>query len=150
MDYSMLPIYSYENGSYEKNYIAICPNDNDTLRSEAIFMMNEFNKNDIIVKYKGEDTLSKIVFDGNEIPVEVQYYDNNENKKTYIYEGTSFTLTDKKRYFFPKKKEDLKSGMLIEYFNNNKWHVKQVSNIDIEYERMYKLLMKYEKLRVCY
>ena len=56
------------------------------LRTESIFIMNEFNKNDIIVKYKGEELLSKIIFDGNEIPVEIQYYDNNENKKTYIGE----------------------------------------------------------------
>ena len=95
--------------------------------------MNEFNKSDIIVKYKGEDTLSKIVFDGNEISVEVQYYDGNEGKKTYIHEGVSFTLTDKKKYFFPKKKEDLKTGMIVEYFNNNKWHSKKVSDVEKEY-----------------
>ena len=148
MNYSILPIYSYENGAYEKNYLAICPSDNDTLRTEAIYMMNEFNKEDIIVKYKGEDMLSKIVFDGNEVPVEIKYYDSNENKKTYLHEGVSFTLSDKKRYFFPKTKNDLKPGMLIEYFNNNKWYSKQISNVDTEYEKMYKLLMKYEKIRV--
>ena len=92
--------------------------------------------------------MSKIIFDGNEIPVEIQYYDNNENKKTYIHEGISFTLTDKKRYFFPKNKKDLKIGMVVEYFNNNRWCSKQVSNIDLEYEKMYALLIKYEKLRV--
>ena len=148
MNYTVLPIYSYDKGVYEKNYIAICPGDNDVLRSESIFMMNEFNKDSIIVKYKGDELLSRIVFDGNEIPVEIQYYDNNENKKTYIHEGVSFTLTDRKKYFFPKQKEDLKSGMIIEYFNNNKWCTKQVSNVDVEYDRMYALLIKYEKLRV--
>ena len=148
MNYSVLPIYSYEKGIYEKNYLAICSEDNEVLRSEAIYMMNEFSKNEIIVKYRGENILSKIIFDGNEIPVEVNYYDNNENNKTYIHEGVSFTLTDKKRYFFPKRKEDLKVGMMIEYFNNNRWCPKQVNNIDMEYDRMYNLLMKYEKIRV--
>ena len=112
--------------------------------------MNQFSKKEIIIKYKGENMLSRINFDGSEIPIEVNYYDNNLNKKTYIHEGISFTLTEKKRYFFPKKKEELKSGMLIEYFNNNAWCQKQVANLDNEYEKMYKLLMKYEKIRVCY
>jgi len=147
MNYSVVPIYAYENGNYEKNYLGICSEDNDTLRREAIFMMNEFSKDDIFVKYKGEDNLSKIVFDGNEIPVDIKYYDN-DNKKSFIHEGVSFTLTDRKTYFFPKRKEDLKVGMLLEYFNNNKWHSKQVSNVELEYEKMYKLLMKYEKIRV--
>lgn len=147
MNYTVIPIYAYENGTYEKNYIGICPEDNDTLRKEAVFMMNEFSKNDIIVKYKGDDVLSKIVFDGNEVPVDITYYDNTL-KKSYIHEGVSFTLTDRKKYFFPKQKEDLRSGMIIEYFNNNKWTSKQVTNLDMEYEKMYKLLMKYEKIRV--
>ena len=150
LDYTIIPIHSYNKGIYEKNYLALCPNNNDVLRQESIYIMNEFNKDEIIIKYKGDNLLSKIIFDGNEIPLEVIYYDNNEKKKNYIHEGISFTLNEKKRYFFPKKKDDLKSGMLVEYFNNNKWHSKQVSNIDIEYERMYKLLMKYEKIRVCY
>ena len=148
MNYTVLPVFSYEKGTYEKNYLAICPDNNDVLRNEAIFMMNEFNKDSIVVKYKGDEELSRIIFDGNEISVEVNYYDNNENKKTYIHEGVSFTLNDKKRYFFPKRKEDLKIGMIVEYFNNNKWCSRQVNNIDSEYDKMYALLIKYDKLRV--
>jgi hypothetical protein len=110
----------------------------------------EFGKKEIIVKYQGQYLLTKILEDGSEIPIEINYYDNNQGKKIYIHEGVSFTLNDKKRYFFPSKKEDLKSGMLIEYFNNNMWYQKKVDNLDTEYEKMYKLLMKYEKLRVCY
>jgi hypothetical protein len=150
MNYSILPIYAYTTGIYEKNYLGVCSEDNAKLRQEAIFMMNQFGKNDIIVKYKGQNLLTKILKDGNEIPIEVNYYDNNEGRKTYIHEGISFTLNEKKRYFFPSKKEDLKSGMMIEYFNNNMWYQKKVDNLDTEYEKMYKLLMKYEKLRVCY
>ncbi len=147
MNYSIIPIHAFENGSYEKNYLSICPENNDILRKESIFIMNEFNKTDIIVKYKGEDTLSKIIYDGNEISVDVTYYDDI-NKKSYIHEGISFTLTDRKKYIFPKQKEELKPGMIIEYFNNNRWINKQVSNLDTEYEKMYKLLMKYEKIRI--
>lgn len=150
MNYSLFPVYAYAKGIYEKNYLAICSEDNDTLRKEALFLMSQFNKKEVFVKYKGQTLLTKITEQGDEIPMEVNYYDNNSEKKTYIHEGVSFTLNEKKRYFFPKKKEDLKSGMLVEYFNNNMWYQKRVTDLDSEYEKMYKLLIKYEKLRVCY
>ena len=38
--------------------------------------------------------------------------------------------------------------MIVEYFNENKWTKKQISNIETEYENMYKLLIKYKKLRI--
>jgi len=36
----------------------------------------------------------------------------------------------------------------VEYMNNNRWHERIVVNPKDEWEKMYKLLMKYEKLRV--
>ncbi len=38
--------------------------------------------------------------------------------------------------------------MLIEYFNQNKWVEKRVENINEEYEKLYKLLIKYDKIRI--
>jgi hypothetical protein len=43
---------------------------------------------------------------------------------------------------------DLKVGMVVEYMNNNKWHEKMVQNPQDEWEKLYKLLIKYDKLRV--
>ena len=150
MNYSILPIQSYENGVYEKNYLAISSENNDKLRQESIFLMEQFDKKDILVKYKDNNYLTKITYNGDEYPMNIEYYDNNLEKKTYILEGVSFTLTEKKRYFFPKKKEDLKNGMIIEYFNNNMWYKKEINNLETEYEKMYKLLIKYEKLRISF
>jgi hypothetical protein len=76
-------------------------------------------------------------------------YDSNINNKTYIYNGLSFTFNDKKRYHFLNYKDELKNGMIVEFFNNDKWIERKIVNIDIEYEKMYKLLIKYNKLRVC-
>jgi hypothetical protein len=39
--------------------------------------------------------------------------------------------------------------MIVEFYNNDQWIEKVVENIDVEYERLYKLLIKYNKLRVC-
>ena len=38
--------------------------------------------------------------------------------------------------------------MFVEYFNNNKWNQKQITNIESEYDKTFKLLIKYDKLRI--
>ena len=40
--------------------------------------------------------------------------------------------------------------MLVEYLNEDRWIPKTINNVDLEYEKMYKLLMKYQKMRVSY
>ena len=112
--------------------------------------MKQFGVDSIIVKYKNENYLTKILQNGEELPLELKYYDNDLKKRTFVLEGVSFTLTDKKRYIYPKEKDDLKNGMIVEYFNNNIWTKREISDIENEYERMFKLLMKYEKLRYEY
>ena len=59
-----------------------------------------------------------------------------------------FSFVESKRYRIPKSKDDFKAGMIIEYFNNNQWSQKVVENPNDEWERMYKLLLKYDKIRV--
>ena len=49
---------------------------------------------------------------------------------------------------FRSKKEDFKVGMIVEYLNNKNWIKREVKNIDVEYEDLYKLLIKYDKIRV--
>ena len=38
--------------------------------------------------------------------------------------------------------------MIVEYFSNKNWTKKEIKNLDIEFEDMYKLLIKYDKIRV--
>ena len=38
--------------------------------------------------------------------------------------------------------------MIVEYLNNNKWFEKKIENPVDEWNRMFKLLSKYDKLRV--
>ena len=146
-DYSIIPISTYE-GKYERSYIAISSTDNDNLRFDAIFLTEQFNKSSVIIKYLGESNPTKILNDGSEIPMDVILYNEDINSKVYLYNGVSFSFLEKKIYFFPKKKDDFKNGMVIEYFNNNKWNTKSIHNIEQEFDKMYKLLIKYEKVRV--
>lgn len=149
-DYTLIPVTGYYNQQYEKSYIAISVDDNDKLRSDAIYLMDEFEQESVIVKYLSESTAKKILHDGSELPLGIAIYDSDLKNKTYIYNGISFSFIEQKRYYFPKEKKELKDGMIVEYFNNNKWCAKQIVNVEVEYDKMYKLLMKYEKLRVCY
>lgn len=149
-DYTLIPVTGYYNQKYEKSFIAISVDDNDKLRSDAIFLMDEFGQDSVIVKYLNESTAKKILSDGSEVPLGIAIYDSELKNKTYIYNGVSFSFVEQKRYYFPKEKKELKPGMIVEYFNNNKWNSKQINDLDSEYEKLYKLLMKYEKLRVCH
>ena len=110
--------------------------------------MDKFQIDSVIVKYNNQSEVVRIYNDGSEKNLELTIYDSNLENRSYFYDGISFTFTEKKRFFFPKKKDDLKNGMIVEYFNNNKWTKKEILNINIEYDRMFKLLMKYEKLRI--
>lgn len=148
-DYTIFPITGFHEGKYEKSFLAISSsNNNDELRFDGIQVMDEFNQDSVIVKYKGEETASKIFNDGSEKTLSLLVYDSNLQNKSYLYNGISFSFVENKRYFFPKKKEDLKNGMLIEYFNNNRWSQRNIINIDNEYDKLYKLLIKYEKVRI--
>ena len=150
MNYTIVPIWGLQNAVYEKYYIAFTPENNQVLEKEANLLINQFRFNEIILKYKGDKILTRMLWNGEKFPMEVKYYDNSMDKRVFIHEGITFTLTEQKRYYFPKKKEHLKEGMVVEYFNNNMWSQRIITDLDSEYEKMYKLLMKYEKIRVCY
>ena len=147
--YTILPINCYYNDNYEKSFMAICNDNNDVLRSDSFYLMNEFNQDYIILKYRGEDNAKKILNNGSERLLEMSIYDSNSKNKIYLYNGISFSFLEKKRYQFLTSKEQLRRGMIVEFYNNDQWIEKKIDNIDVEYERLYKLLIKYNKLRVC-
>jgi hypothetical protein len=150
MNYSIVPIWGFQDAVYEKYYIAFTSEDNHILEKESKLLINQFCFNELMMKFKGDTLLTRVLWNGEKFPVEVKYYDNSMDKKVFIHEGITFTLNEQKRYYFPSKKEHLKEGMIVEYFNNNLWHQKVIQDLDTEYEKMYKLFMKYEKLRVNY
>lgn len=147
--YTIIPVTGLYNGIYEKSFIAISPeDDNNQVRSDTIFLMDQFGQECAIVKYKGEDSATMIKEDGSEKPLKLSMYDQESQNKTYLYNGLAFSFTEKKRYVFPKRKEDLKDGMIVEFFNNNKWSTRKILDLEKEYDKMYKLLIKYEKIRI--
>jgi hypothetical protein len=146
--YQILPLQSYRGGKYDSSYMGYSDVDNNTLRSDVIFLLEKTNINHAIIKYKGESLPRKIFYDGRECLLDINMYDSEHTDTTYLYKGLSFSFKEAKRYWIPKRKEDFRVGMIVEYFNNNKWNEKLVENPDVEWDKMFKLLLKYNKIRV--
>ena len=148
-DYHVIPIKGYYRGHYEDSVIAFSKVDNnDELRKDILFLLNQFQQECAIVKYFGETSAKKIFSDGSEKPLGIVMYNTDAENFSYLYNGVSFSFIESVRYWKPTKKEDFKVGMLVEYFNNNKWYERKVENPSDEYESLYKLLVKYDKVRV--
>ena len=148
-DYTIISVKGFCDGLYENSFIALpkSPN-NDDLRKDSIYLLDSFQQDSVIIKYVGEESSSKILSDGSEKPMSVALYNSDLNNKTYLYNGVSFSFIEEKRYYSPKQKSDLKNGMIVEYFNNSKWNTKKILDVDKEYEELYRLLIKYNKLRI--
>lgn len=146
-EYQIIPIKGYFNGIFEDSVIAY-GQDNESLRRDIIFLLDHFHQESAIIKYQGETNAKTVFFDGSEHPMDLIVYNTDSTKKTYIHNGISFAFKESKRYWIPKTMEDLKVGMIVEYMNNNKWYERKVQNPSEEWEKLYKLLIKYDKLRV--
>ncbi len=147
-EYNIIPIKGYYRGQYEDSIISYGPVDNDNLRKDTLFLLNHFHQDCAIIKYMGESNAKKIFKDGSEKPLGIVMYNTDSENISYLYNGTSFSFVESKRYWKPTKKEDFKIGMLVEYLNNNKWYERKVENPNLEFEELYKLLIKYDKIRV--
>ena len=146
-EYQILPIQGYYKGKFEESVIAWGP-DNDSLRRDIIFLLDHFHQDCAIIKYNGDSNAKKVFVDGSEQPLGLVMYNTDSENKSYLHNGVSFSFVEAKRYWIPKTMEDLKVGMIVEYMNNNKWYEKKVQNPKEEWEKLYKLLIKYDKLRV--
>lgn len=146
LDYTINELKCYKNNELCDCIMAYKNISNDELRADIISLLNNLKIEYAIVKYKDSD-IYKIKQDGSEKPVAIDYY-NTENPISYISNEVSFSFNEQRRFWKPKSKEDFRAGMIVEYFNNNNWYEKVVTNPQDEYEKLYKLLIKYDKIRV--
>ena len=146
--YQILEMSSYFQGEFDRSLFAFTNIDNTDIRRDAMSLMMHFNEDHIIVKYHGESAPTKITPDGKEHPMGVLVYNTDSEKKSYIFEGISFSFIEQQLYYFPKSKKDFKQGMVVECYSNNDWIEKRVFDVDTEYDNMYHLLIKYKKIRI--
>ena len=147
-EYQIIPIKGYYRGQYEDSVIAFGRVDNDNLRKDVLFLINHFHQECAIIMYLGETSVKKIFKDGSENPLGIVMYNTDAENISYLYNGVSFSFVEQVRYWKPTKKEDFRVGMLVEYFNKDKWYERLVEDPSQEYEKIYKLLIKYNKVRV--
>lgn len=147
-EFRIIPIEGYYKGQYEKSIIAYSDIDNDELRRETLFLLNHFKQECAIIKYLGETGAKKIFYDGSEKPLGIVMYNTDDDNMSYLHNGVSFSFVEQKRYWIPKDKEDLKVGMIVEYLNKDKWLQHEIKNPSLEYDRLFKLLIKYNKVRI--
>ena len=147
-NYQIIPIKGYYKGQYEDSAMAFSNIDNDELRKDLIFLLNHFHQECGFIKYLGETEVKKVFSDGSEKPMGITLYNTDDENVSYLYNGFSFSFVESKRYWKPNKPEDFKVGMIVEYLNNNKWMQKTVKNPKEEWESIWKLMIKYDKIRV--
>lgn len=146
--YQLLSVAGYFEGKFDESIMAFGSGSNDDLRRDTLFLLGRFCENSAIVKYIGESDARKVFFDGSEYPMQVVMYNTDSKNKSYIHEGISFSFVEKERYWMPKRQEDIRAGMVVEYMNNNQWYERIVVDPRVEWEKMYRLLVKYEKIRI--
>lgn len=147
-DYTLINVMGHFDGNYEKSLIAFPQkNNNDLIRKDCFQIIESFDQESVIVKYDGSTKANKICNDGKEINLSVAYYNSNTENKTYLYDGLSFSFLEEKRYYYPKGKKDLSNGMIVEYYNDNTWKERVITDLDTEFDLLYSLLIKYKKLR---
>ena len=147
-EYQIIPIKEYYKGQFDDSVISYGRVDNDNLRKDVLFLLNHFHQDSAIIKYLDESVVKKIFKDGSEKIMGVQMYNTDDENTSYLYNGHSFSFVEQVRYWKPTKKEDFRVGMIVEYFNKDKWYERLVENPNDEYEKLYKLLIKYDKVRV--
>ncbi len=148
-EYHIIEMKEYSDGEYKDTILAYGLNDNNSIRKDILFLLEEFDIKSGVIKYLGEKNPKMIQNDGSEKLLGINNYPNNEDN-TYIYKGLSFSFCEEKRYWTPKSKNDFRTGMIVEYFNNNRWCEKLVEDPNEEWDNIYKLMLKYNKLRVLY
>jgi hypothetical protein len=148
-EYSVIPVKEYNNYTHNECFLGISNlSNNDEIRTEALNILNFLNLEYGILKYVGESHPVKIHKSGQEDFLETKIYESNEDNKVYMIDGLSFSFITKNRYFYPRLKEHLKKGMIVEYYNNNIWNQKTINDLDSEYDKLYRLMIQYEKLRI--
>ncbi len=146
-EYNLEHIRGYYQGSWEDTYLAFTDIESSELKKDAIFLITQFDIDDVIIKYKSEPIIRRIYKDGKEKPLSLNAYDGEMQDRAYVIKDLSISFLEKKQYKMVSNKSEIKVGMTVEIFNNNKWIERSIENIDKEWSSIYNLFAKHNKLR---
>jgi hypothetical protein len=150
-EYTIQHLRGYANGHWEDTYLAHNSEiGNEELKKDALYLLSQFDQDDIIIKYRDEPIIRRIYKDGNEKPLSLNMYDSDLQNKSYIFQGLSFSFKEQRQYKNITDKSELKPGMIVEICNNNKWIEKQVEDPEKEWLNVYQLFAKHNKIRLSF
>ena len=146
-EYHLVEIKRFYQGLWEDGVMAFSNSGNDETRRDAIRLLEMFNEPSISIKYVGDTIAKKLLNNGTEKVLSIINYNTDSNLPSYVLGAQSFSFVEAKQYKMISGKSDIKDGMVLEYLNNDKWIPKKVQNSDEEFEKFYKILIKYNKVR---
>jgi hypothetical protein len=147
-EWEVLPLKGYYNNTLEDSILAYKECSNEELKDEAIFMLKTFKEESCIVKYKGNKNSNKLYNNRKESELTEAFFNTESANKSYLYNGMFFSYNEVKSYKIIETKEELKNGIIVEFFDNKNWKQKIVNDKDLEWEHFYKLMVKYKKVRI--
>jgi hypothetical protein len=148
-EWEIIPLKGYYDGISEDSILAFKINiDNKELKEEALFILKTFNEDSCIIKYTGKKNTNKLKISNQESELSEAIFNQESINKSYLYNGTFFSFNEVKSYKIIESKDELKNGMIVEYFNNKNWTSISIFDINNEWNGFYKLLVKYKKVRI--
>ena len=148
-EWEIIPLKGYYDGILEDSILAFKINiDNKELKEEALFMLKTFDEDSCIIKYTGKKSANKLFRNGKESELSEAFFNQESINKSYLYNGVFFSFNEVKSYKIIESKDELKNGMIVEYFNNKNWTSISIFDINNEWNSFYKLLVKYKKVRI--
>lgn len=146
-EWDVIPLKGYFEEVLEDSVLAYKECSNEELKEEAIFMLKTFKEDSCIIKYKGEKSANKLNSNKKESQLSEAFFNKESSNKSYLYDGMFFSFNELASYKIIESKEELKNGLIVEFFDNKSWKQKVVNNKESEWEDFFKLMVKYKKVR---
>ena len=147
-EWEIIPLKGYLEEVLDDSLLTYKDCSNEELKEEAIFMLRTFKEDYCIIKYNGERNPFKLKYNGEETELSEAFFNKESQNKSYLHNGIFFSFNEVKSYKIIESKEELKNGLIVEFFDNKNWKQKVINNKDYEWEEFFKLMVKYKKVRI--
>lgn len=121
-------------------------NDDDEVRRSAIELQNDNIISECLINYNNYGVV-RLRKDGYEEQTICKVYETDTTYPIYIKDNISYSYPTSDRYIPITNKDQLRIGMLVELYSNGEWLEKFVDNLTVDYDNIYSLFIKHNKIR---
>ena len=147
-DYKLIEMTKFKDGTFTDCLVGITEKIKSDVMSDINHISNHFKLQFVIAKFFGDECPVRLNENGTIDDLDLIMYDTNLDLDSYIKDGVSFSFVKKKKYSYPKEKKDFKVDMIIECYSSNGWIEKIVKDVDSEFDSIYSILSKFDRVRV--